>query len=138
MAAGALEGGAGAGGRSELTPFQLGVARLFFALPESKGFLLAGGAALLAQHGGIARVLRRLARSTYDRDRRLVLTENEEPGVPSPGRRSLLLPAARHCGSAAAQPSDPSPLTGTNGAYHPVMFYQIRHRGSSAAEYRHF
>jgi hypothetical protein len=26
------------------------VARLFFALPESRGFLLAGGAALVAQH----------------------------------------------------------------------------------------
>ena len=33
-----------------LTAFQLEVARLFFALPESAGFLLAGGAALLAQH----------------------------------------------------------------------------------------
>jgi hypothetical protein len=34
----------------ELTAFQLEVARLFFSLPQSKGFLLAGGAALLAQH----------------------------------------------------------------------------------------
>jgi len=34
-----------------LPAFQLEVARLFFALPASKGFLLAGGAALLAQHG---------------------------------------------------------------------------------------
>ena len=34
----------------ELTAFQLEVTRLFFRLPESKGFLLAGGAALLAQH----------------------------------------------------------------------------------------
>ena len=34
----------------ELTAFQLEVTRLFFGLPESKGFLLAGGAALLAQH----------------------------------------------------------------------------------------
>jgi hypothetical protein len=33
-----------------LPAFQLEVARLFFALPASKGFLLAGGAALLAQH----------------------------------------------------------------------------------------
>jgi hypothetical protein len=33
-----------------LTPFQIAVARLFFSLPESDGFLLAGGAALLAQH----------------------------------------------------------------------------------------
>jgi hypothetical protein len=33
-----------------LAAFQAEVARLFFALPESSGFLLAGGAALLAQH----------------------------------------------------------------------------------------
>lgn len=36
--------------QTELPTFQLEVARLFFMLPESKGFLLAGGAALLAQH----------------------------------------------------------------------------------------
>lgn len=34
----------------DLSAFQLKVARLFFALPASRGFLLAGGAALLAQH----------------------------------------------------------------------------------------
>ncbi|MDN5851301.1 MAG: nucleotidyl transferase AbiEii/AbiGii toxin family protein [Actinomycetia bacterium] len=33
-----------------LTPFQIAVAALFFSLPESEGFLLAGGAALAAQH----------------------------------------------------------------------------------------
>ena len=33
-----------------LTPFQVAVAELFFSLPESDGFLLAGGAALAAQH----------------------------------------------------------------------------------------
>jgi hypothetical protein len=33
-----------------LAAFQAEVARLFFGLPESGGFLLAGGAALLAQH----------------------------------------------------------------------------------------
>jgi hypothetical protein len=38
------------GGQSDLSAFQLEVARLFFGLPASKGFLLAGGAALLAQH----------------------------------------------------------------------------------------
>ena len=43
-----------------LPAFQLEVARLFFALPASKGFLLAGGAALLAQH--------LTARSTEDLD----------------------------------------------------------------------
>ena len=37
-------------GRPGLPAFQLEVARVFFALPASKGFLLAGGAALLAQH----------------------------------------------------------------------------------------
>jgi hypothetical protein len=35
---------------SDLSAFQLEVARLFFALPASQCFLLAGGAALLAQH----------------------------------------------------------------------------------------
>ena len=34
----------------DLTDFQLEVTGLFFSLPASKGFLLAGGAALLAQH----------------------------------------------------------------------------------------
>jgi len=33
-----------------LTDFQVEVARLFFSLPASDRFLLAGGAALLAQH----------------------------------------------------------------------------------------
>ena len=33
-----------------LTLFQIAVAELFFSLPESDGFLLAGGAALAAQH----------------------------------------------------------------------------------------
>jgi Nucleotidyl transferase AbiEii toxin, Type IV TA system len=41
---------AAGGGRPGLPAFQLEVARVFFALPASKGFLLAGGAALLAQH----------------------------------------------------------------------------------------
>jgi len=31
-----------------LTEFQIAVARLFFSLPEAEGFLLAGGAALVA------------------------------------------------------------------------------------------
>lgn len=39
-----------AGAQPDLSAFQLEVARLFFALPASKGFLLAGGGALLAQH----------------------------------------------------------------------------------------
>jgi hypothetical protein len=38
------------GGGSALTAFQVDVAQLFFALPASEGFLLAGGAALAAQH----------------------------------------------------------------------------------------
>ena len=33
-----------------LTEFQVQVARLFFSLPEAAGFLLAGGAGLVAQH----------------------------------------------------------------------------------------
>jgi hypothetical protein len=37
-------------GQPGLPPLQLEVARTFFALPASRGFLLAGGAALLAQH----------------------------------------------------------------------------------------
>jgi predicted nucleotidyltransferase component of viral defense system len=41
---------AAAGGQPDLSAFQQEVARMFFALPASKGFLLAGGAALLAQH----------------------------------------------------------------------------------------
>jgi hypothetical protein len=48
--AGVPGGAAGAQGSPNLTAFQLEVARLFFALPASTGFLLAGGAALLAQH----------------------------------------------------------------------------------------
>jgi len=35
-------------GMPDLTDFQLELTRLFFSLPASKGFLLAGGAALLA------------------------------------------------------------------------------------------
>jgi hypothetical protein len=38
------------GSQPDLSAFQLAVAQLFFALPASKGFLLAGGGALLAQH----------------------------------------------------------------------------------------
>jgi hypothetical protein len=41
---------AAGGNAPDLSAFQLEVARLFFALPASRGFLLAGGAALLAQH----------------------------------------------------------------------------------------
>jgi hypothetical protein len=50
MGAGVPGGDTNAEGGTELTTFQLEVAKLFFALPASKGFLLAGGAALLAQH----------------------------------------------------------------------------------------
>jgi nucleotidyltransferase AbiEii toxin of type IV toxin-antitoxin system len=48
------------GNEPDLSAFQLEVARLFFALPASHGFLLAGGAALLAQ--------RLTARPTEDLD----------------------------------------------------------------------
>ena len=36
--------------KSALTGFQITLARLFFTLPSSERFLLAGGAALVAQH----------------------------------------------------------------------------------------
>jgi hypothetical protein len=36
--------------QTPLTAFQVSVASLFFSLPASEGFLLAGGAALAAQH----------------------------------------------------------------------------------------
>jgi len=38
------------GSEPDLSAFQLEVTHLFFALPASRSFLLAGGAALLAQH----------------------------------------------------------------------------------------
>jgi hypothetical protein len=44
------DGDDGDEGPAELTVFQMKVARLFLALSESAGFLLAGGAALLAQY----------------------------------------------------------------------------------------
>jgi len=84
MAAGAPGAGAGAGG-PELTAFQKEVARLFFALPESKGFLLAGGAALLAQH--------LTARPTEDLD---FFTAPERGHVPA--ARDALEAAARERG----------------------------------------
>jgi hypothetical protein len=49
-----------ASGAGALTPFQVEAARLFFSLPTSDGFLLAGGAALLVQHLTV--------RPTQDRD----------------------------------------------------------------------
>jgi 3-oxoacyl-[acyl-carrier-protein] synthase III len=42
------------GTESDLSAFQLEVARLFFALPASQGFLLAGGAALLPAREALA------------------------------------------------------------------------------------
>ena len=72
---------AGDGG-PELTAFQLEAARLFFALPASSGFLLAGGAALLAQH--------LTARPTEDLD---FFTAPERGHVPAArdGQRRLAL-----------------------------------------------
>jgi len=68
-----------------LTRFQIEVAHLFFALPASDGFLLAGGAALLAQ--------RLTARPTQDLD---FFTR---PGGGSVGQaRDELVAAARTCG----------------------------------------
>jgi hypothetical protein len=68
-----------------LPAFQLEVARLFFALPASKGFLLAGGAALLAQH--------LTARPTEDLD---FFTAPERGHVPA--ARDALEAAARQRG----------------------------------------
>jgi hypothetical protein len=73
------------GGGPELTVFQVQVARLFFALPESKGFLMAGGAALLAQH--------LTARPTEDLD---FFTAPERGHVPA--ARAALEAAARDRG----------------------------------------
>src|SRR5215469_8104197 len=72
-------------GQPELSAFQLEVARLFFALPASRGFLLAGGAALLAQ--------RLTARPTEDLD---FFTAPERGSVP--GARDALEAAARQRG----------------------------------------
>jgi hypothetical protein len=45
-----LLGGVVSAPRTGLTAFQITAAEMFFSLPESDGFLLAGGAALAAQH----------------------------------------------------------------------------------------
>jgi len=68
----------------DLTDFQLEVTRLFFSLPASKGFLLAGGAALLAQH---------LTRPTEDLD---FFTAPDRGHVPA--ARDALEAAARKRG----------------------------------------
>jgi hypothetical protein len=85
MTAGVPGGDTGAAGETELTAFQLEVARLFFALPESKGFLLAGGGALLAQH--------LTTRPTEDLD---FFTAPERGSVPA--ARDALQAAARQRG----------------------------------------
>jgi Nucleotidyl transferase AbiEii toxin, Type IV TA system len=72
-------------GQPGLAPFQLEVARMFFALPASRGFLLAGGAALLAQH--------LTARPTEDLD---FFTAPERGHVPA--ARDALEAAARQRG----------------------------------------
>ena len=72
-------------GQGELPAFQLEVCRLFFTLPASNGFLLAGGAALLAQH--------LTARPTEDLD---FFTTPERGHVPA--ARDALESAARQRG----------------------------------------
>ena len=70
---------------SGLSAFQLEVAQLFFSLPASRGFLLAGGAALLAQH--------LTSRPTDDLD---FFTAPERGHVPAATRRAGgRCPAAR-------------------------------------------
>ena len=81
------------GGQPDLSPFQLEVARLFFALPASKGFLLAGGGALLAQH--------LTARATEDLD---FFTAPERGHVPA--ARDALEAAARQRGWTAERIHD--------------------------------
>ena len=73
------------GSEPDLSAFQLEVARLFFALPASHGFLLAGGAALLAQ--------RLTARPTEDLD---FFTAPERGHIPA--ARDALEAAARERG----------------------------------------
>lgn len=73
------------GSEPDLSAFQLEVARLFFALPASHGFLLAGGAALLAQ--------RLTARPTEDLD---FFTAPERGHIPA--ARDELEAAARERG----------------------------------------
>lgn len=77
----------------DLSAFQLEVARLFFALPASQGFLLAGGAALLAQH--------LTARPTEDLD---FFTAPERGHVPA--ARDALEAAARQRGWSAQRIHD--------------------------------
>ena len=77
----------------DLTDFQLEVTRLFFSLPASKGFLLAGGAALLAQH--------LTTRPTEDLD---FFTAPDRGHVPA--ARDALEAAAREQGWGAARIHD--------------------------------
>ncbi|HEY1002232.1 MAG TPA: nucleotidyl transferase AbiEii/AbiGii toxin family protein, partial [Streptosporangiaceae bacterium] len=63
-----------------LSAFQLEVARPFFALPASQGFLLAGGAALLAQH--------LMERPTEDLDFFTAPERGHVPAARCPGGRS--------------------------------------------------
>jgi Nucleotidyl transferase AbiEii toxin, Type IV TA system len=80
------------GRKPDLSAFQLEVARLFFALPASKGFLLAGGAALLAQH--------LTARPTEDLD---FFTAPERGHVPA-ARDALAAAASQRGWTRAAHP----------------------------------
>lgn len=81
----------------ELTSFQLEVSRLFFSLPASKGFLLAGGAALLAQH--------LTARPTEDLD---FFTAHERGYVPA--ARDELEAASRQRGWSTERIHDSDPF----------------------------
>lgn len=71
------------GSEPDLSAFHLEVARLFFTLPASQGFALAGGAALLAQH--------LTARPTEDLD---FFTASERGHVPA-ARDALEAAASR-------------------------------------------
>ena len=66
MTTGTPAGGVSAESGPGLAAFQAEVARLFFGLPESRGFLLAGGAALLADPRDPATIEEALARILDD------------------------------------------------------------------------
>lgn len=69
-----------------LTPIQIEVARAFFQLPQSEGYVLAGGAALLAN--GL------ISRPTEDIDL--------FPPPPPAGSRRLRPPCRRNCRAAVS------------------------------------
>jgi len=91
----------------DLTDFQLEVTRLFFSLPASKGFLLAGGAALLAQH--------LTTRPTEDLD---FFTAPDRGHVPA-ARDALEAAARERAGSPSASTTATHSAGSSSGAIQP-------------------